>query len=329
MRNSIAGLLIVWLSGLGVLAPAQNPYSPLELANAPEPARVDRVVHDAARDRDIPIRLYLPEVRTGAPVLLYSHGLGGSRETAAYLGLHWAKRGYVAVFLQHPGSDESLWKDRPVRERMGALRSAADWTNLKLRIDDAKAILDELQRLNGLQDDALCGRLDLKRVGMSGHSFGAVTTQALAGQTYPLIGSLADPRIKAALIMSPSSPRRGDREIGKPFASVRMPWLLMTGTKDLAPIGDQDVASRLAVYEELPPGKKYELVLDGAQHSAFTDRGLAGEKGGRNPNHHRAILALSTAFWDAYLREDPAAAAWLDGEEPRRILEAADVWKRK
>ena len=33
--------------------------------------------------------------------------------------------------------------------------------------------------------------------------------------------------------------------------------------------------------------------------SALGDRALPGESGQRNPNHHRAILALSTAIWDA------------------------------
>ena len=81
----------------------------------------------------------------------------------------------------------------------------------------------------------------------------------------------------------------------------------MTGTKDVAPIGGADVESRLAVFPALPPGGKYELVLDGAEHSAFTDRALPGDSAPRNPNHHRAILALSTAFWDAWLRGDAAA----------------------
>ena len=49
---------------------------------------------------------------------------------------------------------------------------------------------------------------------------------------------------------------------------------------------------------------KFELVLKDAEHSAFTEGRLPGEKGKRNPNHHRAILALSTAFWDTYLKGD-------------------------
>ena len=79
----------------------------------------------------------------------------------------------------------------------------------------------------------------------------------------------------------------------------------------------------------MPAGSKYELALDEAEHSVFTDRSLAGEKYARNPNHHRVILALSTAFWDAYLRNDTAAKAWLDGEGPRTILESKDKWQKK
>jgi hypothetical protein len=48
---------------------------------------------------------------------------------------------------------------------------------------------------------------------------------------------------------------------------------------------------------------------------------------GANPNHHRVILALSTAFWDAYLRGDAAALAWLNGDGPRRVMQAQDQWQ--
>jgi hypothetical protein len=105
--------------------------------------------------------------------------------------------------------------------------------------------------------------------------------------------------------------------------------MLMTGTKDVAPIGDQDVKSRLAVFSALPPGGKYELVLENAEHSVFTERPLPGDKEKRNPKHHRAILALSTAFWDTYLRDDIQAKAWLDGDGPKSVLEHGDKWQKK
>ncbi|HRR32543.1 MAG TPA: hypothetical protein P5026_00435 [Kiritimatiellia bacterium] len=111
--------------------------------------------------------------------------------------------------------------------------------------------------------------------------------------------------------------------------AVAIPWLLMTGTKDSSPIGRTDVPSRLAVFPALPRGEHYELILDNAEHSAFGDRPLPGDQEPRNPSHHRAILALSTAFWDAYLREDVAARAWLMGDGPRKVLEEKDRWQRK
>jgi predicted dienelactone hydrolase len=303
-------------------------YDPLALAANSAPRVVDTGVRDGARE--IPLRLYVPaQLTSPAPVVLFSHGLGGSREGNAYCGQHWAARGYVAVFLQHPGSDTSVWKDVPPAQRLQALRAAANLKSFRLRVDDVRATLDTLEAWNARgSGNELSGKLDLAHFGMSGHSFGAVTTQAVSGQEFPLVGDrFTDPRIRAALAMSPSQPRRGSATDA--FASVQIPWLVMTGTRDTAPIGGQTVAMRLAVFPALRPGDKYELVLDGAEHSAFTDRALPGDREPRNPNHHRAILALSTAFWDAYLRGDPAAKAWLQGDGPRSVLEAKDRWQEK
>ena len=68
------------------------------------------------------------------------------------------------------------------------------------------------------------------------------------------------------------------------------------------------------------------MILHDAEHSVFTDRALPDDKEPRNPNHHRVILALSTAFWDAYLEGNKDALAWLNGTSPRSVMEAADDW---
>jgi predicted dienelactone hydrolase len=306
---------------------APDGYDPLAVAEG-RPEILDLVVMDEGREREIPLRVYVPRDKSRAPVILFSHGLGGSREGSAYLGIHWALRGYVAVFLQHPGSDSSVWRDVPSGQRRGAMEQAAGAQNFLLRVKDVKAVLDQLGCLNESPGQVLAGRLDLRRVGMSGHSFGAVTTQAVSGQKARGGLSFTDPRIQAAIAMSPSLPRRGGDPV-ESFGRVAIPWLLMTGTKDVAPIGGADLESRLAVYPALPPGGKYELVLDGAEHSAFTDRALPGDSSPRNPNHHRVILALTTAFWDAWLRGDEAARRWLDGDDPRSVFEKGDRWRRK
>lgn len=276
---------------------------------------------------EVPLRVYLPATKSAAPVVLFSHGLGGSREGNAFMGEHWATRGYVAVFLQHEGSDEAVWRDKPPGERMAAMRRAASARNLFSRVDDVRATIDAMERWNREAASPLAGRMDLDRIGMSGHSFGAVTTQAVSGQRIPLVAPTREPRIGAAMMFSPSVPRMGDAK--RAFSGAAIPWMLMTGTHDTAMVANQAAESRLGVFPALPPGDKYELVLDHAEHSAFTDRALPGDREPRNPNHHRAILALSTAFWDAYLKRDAEARTWLEGDGPRKVLEAADRWQRK
>lgn len=112
-------------------------------------------------------------------------------------------------------------------------------------------------------------------------------------------------------------------------ADLKVPWLLMTSTLDGGVVGNQTPETRRGVYPLLPPGDKFELVLNKAEHSAFTERALPGEKEPRNPIHHRVILATSTVFWDAYLRDDPAAKEWLTGKGPSSVMDAADRWQQK
>jgi len=195
-------------------------YEPLRIPHDAAVRTLDIAVTDAKRSREIPLRVYLPPdtskkpVASGdsakssrAPVVLFSHGLGGSRAGSSFLGKHWASRGYVAVFLQHPGSDESVWKDQPLAQRMAAMREAASLKNFMLRAEDVPVVLDQLAKWSDDTAHELAGRLDVRRVGMSGHSFGGHTTQAVSGQSFPSGGQrLADTRIKAAIVMSPVLP---------------------------------------------------------------------------------------------------------------------------
>ncbi len=308
---------------------AQSPvYDPLAVPVDFEAAYHDLGVVDVARKRTIPVRLYLPAAPGPRPVVLFSHGLGGSRENGVYLAHHLAARGYVAVFLQHPGSDESVWKDKRPRIAVRDAKKAANAENLRLRIGDVHAVLDRLAEWVEETGHPAAGRLDLSHIGMSGHSFGAITTQAVSGQRAP--GDAArytDERIDAAVIYSPSAPRAGD--VIRAFGDVDIPWMLMTGTEDTAPIDDIELADRLAVYPALPAGGTYEVVLDGAAHSAFSDAARRRDRDDRNPNHHRVILALTTAFLDTYLKGSSEAKTWLEGQGPAGVLETGDRWQWK
>jgi predicted dienelactone hydrolase len=305
---------------------AQAQYDPLKIPSSFKPTHTDITLKDAERKRDLPIRVYLPESKKPQPVVIFSHGLGGARTNNAYLGNHFAARGYVVVFTQHIGSDESVWQGVPMRERMSAMKRAASAQNLQLRVQDIHFLLTQLNSLNA-KNPTFKGRFDLNQIGMSGHSFGAGTTQAVSGQTYSALKEQwTDQRIDAAIMYSPSYPARGS---DKAFASVAIPWLLMTGTEDGSPISDTSPESRTKVFPALKPGNKYEVNLFEAEHNAFGERALPGETGNRNPNHHKVILGVSTAFWDAFLRQDSAAKAWLNGKGPRSIMEPKDTWKKK
>lgn len=279
----------------------------------------------SAGERMLPLRVYLPNDKKPAPVVLFSHGLGGSRDNNPYLGNHWAKRGYVVVFIQHPGSDENVWKATSPPQRMSALRQAASAQNLILRAKDVSSVIDALTSWNAEKNHALQDRLDLKKIGMSGHSFGAVTTQAVAGQKMGRGGSpFLESRISAAVMMSPSSPVFGEPAMA--FGSIKIPCLLMTGTLDTSPVGNASAEDRLKVFPCLKLAPAWQVVFDKATHMSFGDHDLKGNPGEGN-RYHKAILAITTAFWDAELRGDKQAKGWLNGIGVKSLLAPEDTWE--
>lgn len=321
LTSALALLAIVRLSAAD---PAPDPYDPLKVPEV-KVASSTFEVKDAKRERTLPIRVYLPAGDKPAPVIVFSHGLGGSRDNNPYLGNHWAGRGYAVVFVQHPGSDENVWKEAPAGGRAETLKKAASIENYLDRAKDIPVVLDALARWNDEKEHALYHRLDLDHLGMSGHSFGAQTTQAVAGQSLAR-GRLAlgEPRIRAAVMMSPSPPSAGDP--AQAFAPVKIPCLLMTGTRDDSPIGNTTAADRLKVFPYLQQAPAWQVVFEGATHMAFGERDLAGREPA-DPRYHRAILALTTAFWDAELKGDPAARTWLDGAGAKSVLSDKDRWE--
>jgi predicted dienelactone hydrolase len=257
-----------------------------------------------------------------------SHGLGGSREVGAYLANHWAGRGFAVVAMQHAGSDADVWKNSPPAQRLRVMKKAASLESFMSRTKDVPAVIDQITKWNGDKSHMLHGRFNMKQLGIGGHSFGAVTSQAVSGQSFGALGKkFTDKRINAALMLSPSPAKDGKNK--RAFGQVTIPWMAMTGTKDTSIIKPElTAAGRLLVYPALPQGNKYELVLKDAKHMAFSDRTMVGSKQ-RNKNHHLVIKALSTAFWEAHLLDNKRASAWLQGDSPQQMLQVGDTWKRK
>ena len=130
-----------------------------------------------------------------------------------------------------------------------------------------------LQRPFGLTTGRLHHRLDCARIGMAGHSFGAYTTLAIAGQVLPgRMGqtiTLGDRRIRAAMAMSPTVPKQQDK-LDQAFGPIKIPGWHGSGQKD-------------RLFQEL-------------------------------------IRTVTTAFWDAYLRDDAQAKGWLIGGGRETLL---------
>ena len=154
---------------------------------------------DPDRARTLPFKLYLPDAPRPGGLILFSHGLGGTREGGALWLRHWASHGFAALAVQHPGSDASvLGAGSPLGLRR-ALKAAMNPAELARRADDIRYVLGRLGHDPQLPDAGL-------PIGLAGHSFGAVTVQLLAGERragHP--ATPPDPRLRATLALSPSA----------------------------------------------------------------------------------------------------------------------------
>ncbi|MBU2551425.1 MAG: acetylhydrolase [Proteobacteria bacterium] len=297
---------------------------PCETGPGPHPVRIlDSIVLTGARDgHELPLKIYYPEDGGPFPVIIYSHGAGGSKEGKAYLGRFWASHGFVGIFMTHYGSDTTmldLGKPLTGPENMAVIRKmAADprvWAN---RPRDVSTVIDQLADI-AREHPGLKGKMDSGRIGVCGHSYGAFTTLASAG-AWPLafeqLGHRArDDRPRAFLAMSPSGTRPG-QNAGSAFGGIDRPVMTMTGSRDGDLFSDRPATWRLEPFQALPPGDKYSLWLEGAHHFSFgeTSDSRAGSAPGLppvDPDHHRFIKMASLAFWDAYLKDSTRARAWL------------------
>lgn len=295
---------------------------------------------DATRQRrEVPVLIYLPGgLEELAPVVVFSHGLGGSREGYEYLGRFWASHGYVSVHIQHAGSDDAVWRDAPKGERMKALATAASSPTVALhRAKDLPFALDRLTELNTDEASALHGRLDLTRIAVAGHSFGAWSALVVGGQRIVSPSGRAmritDQRVKAILPLSAPVPR-GERQRMLAYTEVRVPALHMTATLDDSPIGGTAPEDRRIPFDSAPApddggADSYLITFTGGDHMTFAGtpkRRLDPVQRDNDAAFHPMIQRITLAFLDAYLRGDERAERWLqDGGLAKAVGEHAKV----
>lgn len=307
------------LLSLGLFAPISR------LARAAEAVRmVEQDWRDASRNRIVPVRIYGPAAvaKGSLPLILFSHGLGGSRAGGEEWGRWWAANGFISIHLQHHGSDEALWKDKNPLQGFAALRRAMTVENGVLRVQDVGFALDEIARRKKAGDAALA-RADLARIGMIGHSFGARTTVSAVSTT-------ADQRLRAAIAFSPMA-EPSEALNHERFGRIAIPFLNLTGTEDKMPLlGDSNAEDRRIPYQFMNAPDKYLLVLNGADHMVFNGQPAERKWSEQNRTVHAPLIERVTlAFWNAYLKGDAAARAELTGGAFKNALGANGEWFAK
>jgi predicted dienelactone hydrolase len=193
--------------------------------------------HDGPPMRDA------PAARGRFPLVLSSHGYSDQRTGGAYVARALAARGYVVAS-----------PDFPLTNFASNPRDPVDVAN---QPGDVRFVLDHLLALARQRDSWLAGRIDRRRIGATGLSYGGLTTLLVA--YHP---TLRDRRIRAAAAIAPASCSLGEAF----FRAARPPLLLVQGTQDLlVPI--EDNAARTFALSRAP---RALVALENATHTAFS-----------------------------------------------------------
>lgn len=293
---------------------------------------VDNIsLNDDRRERELPLRIYYPQEKGLFPVIIFSHGSGGSKESFAYLGQFWATHGYICIHPTHVGSDASVLQKVGLQALLEINSDPEVWSE---RPQDVSFLIDSLKELEQ-QVPQLAGKISSAFIGVAGHSFGAYATMLLAGTTVAMPGdetaSFRDDRIGAFLVMSPPGTGRQGLNM-ESWQSIDMPMMTVSGSEDQGAEW-KPPSWRMEAFKYMPPGDKYHVLVAGANHFSFDPdmslgkTGFARMNSRKNPARARAMLELestksmksylqstSIAFWDAYLKFQKSAKDYLNSD---------------
>ncbi|HEY9607750.1 MAG TPA: alpha/beta hydrolase [Allocoleopsis sp.] len=264
------------------------PFDPTQAGNAS--VQVLKLnLNDRQRRREIPVDVYWStEASPKKPIIVFSHGLGSIRTDMRYLAQHLASHGYVVAALEHPGSNET--HVRQALKLKAPLLEAEEFLN---RPKDISFVLDELQSLNQ-KSGPLQGKLAPDLAMVIGYSFGGATALSLAGAELQLtqlkqrcpgdvlansLGEnaqcwakalpedsyqLRDPRIKAAIALSPTaSILFGETGLTK----VAVPTLIAAASADKT---TPALTEQVVTFDQMP-SPKWLVGFVGATHLSVKD----------------------------------------------------------
>ncbi len=272
---------------------------------------------DPARDhRRVPYKIYYPaDITDRVPVVIWSHGLGGSRDGAGFISRYLASHGYVIVHVQHLGTDSGLWEGKPGHPWDVIRNTPYSFDDVVNRYRDIPFVLDQLPSWTA-DNSGIGQHMDLSVLGMSGHSFGASTTQIMAGQSFGKAGHLQrmkEQRFRAGILYSPVPSANTESPREEIYGTIDLPLFHMTGTDDTSPIEGFGYEQRLDVSRYSGGPEQALLILNGGDHMVYNgSRGQLGDNPKRK-DHESIIKVAALAYWDAYLKNDKSARDWLLG----------------
>lgn len=285
------------------------------------------VILDPKTKRKIKLKIRLPAQLKPTALILYSPGLGSGVSNGADWCEAWRQAGYLVVTLAHPVTDDSVWKTSKNRSLKMTIAEAIASPQYALRVNDCSFALDYLLGLPSFKpylekSGGDSGGSQRPRIGIAGHSYGALTVQSIAGQGQGGKG-LLDRRIDAAIALSPSAM---SQERATAMGQVNIPFFCVTGDLD-AHVTFKDgqdsvrlgvpLSQRQWVYSHLPKGKRQELLVAQADHMTFAGEPIDSQHFSRdvplpeqnNPKTWARISAMTTQFWDFYLKAEVTASA--------------------
>ena len=240
------------------------------------------ILNDVRRKRRFNVDFYLPQgLSQAAPVIVFSHGLASDRQHFAVTARHLASHGFVAVTVEHPGSNTQKFKSL----LGGTSKEIFDVSEFIDRPKDVSYVLDDLDR-------RFPGLANVQQSGAIGHSFGGYTALALAGATIDFdyltqqcsqgtnatnaslllqcealklprqSDNFRDPRIKFALAISPV-----DSSIFGPkgMAKIQIPVAIAAASEDVVA---SPVLEQVKPFSWLVAPERYLIVVRGVGHVA-------------------------------------------------------------
>lgn len=193
------------------------------------------------------------------PVMIVSHGFGGSQRGLYSLAEASAAAGYRVFVMAHLESGRAHLR--------AALRSKDRRRAIIAAAGSAESHRARFADLDAAWRHATHSCRPPFAV-FAGHSMGAQTVMMEAG-ALARIGALGRNRFDAYIALSPQGV--GARFARGAWRQVRKPVLMVTGTRDGGV--DGSFQSRLSAFEGLPPGQKRLAIIDTANHRNIGGRG--------------------------------------------------------